>query len=167
MIDRNPDGFRIENVREPARPELVRQAVGLWLDEKVLDPTEAQRRAAEILLVCTRADSGEVAGIATTYLDTAAALGVPMWHFRTFVAGRWRRNDIAFHLLHAAIDHHAGRFAAGTDTRALGLYVEIENDPLRRTRNEAVWPTTGMVFVGFGDRGQHCRARFFDGARVR
>lgn len=166
MSDHQPPGFRIENVRSPARPDLVRQAVGLWLDEKVLDAAEAKRRADEILLVCVGTDSGEVAGIATTYLGNASALGVPMWHFRTFVAGRWRRNDIAFHLLHAALAHHAEQFASGADTRGLGLYIEVENAMLRRARSEAVWPTTGMTFVGYGERGQHCRAKFFDGARI-
>lgn len=86
----------------------MRQAVRLGLDEMVLNLIQAQQRAAEVLLVCTRADSGEVAGIATTKLDTAAALGMPIWQFGIVVAGRWRRNNIAFQLLNAALHHHAG-----------------------------------------------------------
>ena len=162
----------MHNVRDDRHESLLRQAMEFWLTQKVLTEEEARRRTEELLYIAMderdqgRDSDGRIAGVCTTYLGTPPALRMPLWHFRTFVAPEYRQNNIAFHLLHLAIDFHATRFEEGTDTRGRGLYMEIENPIIQRHRNEAVWPSSKMVFVGCNARGDHCRVRYFSGARL-
>jgi len=156
----------MHNVREEPHQPLIEQAIELWLAQKVLTETQATKRAEELLFVATDEKDGGIAGVCTTYLRTPPALKLPLWHFRTFVAPEYRQNDIAFHLLHLAIDYHESRFTGGTDPGGRGLYMEIENPIIQRYRNEAVWPSSGMVFAGYNARGDHCRVRYFPGARI-
>lgn len=159
-------GFRIENVRHPAQPDLIERAVKLWLDEDVLAQAESQRRTSELLLVALSDADDAVVGVCTTYLQVQPNLRMPLWHFRTYVSAAFRENDIGFHLLIGARDFHCGQYVSGVDTRGAGLYMEVENPILQKYRNEAVWQRSGMVFVGYGQRGQHCRVHYFPGARL-
>lgn len=166
MTERELTGFRIENVRHPPNPARVSQAVDLWLREGVLPEAEAKRRASELLLVALEEDSELAVGVCTTYLQTHPGLRMPLWYFRTFVAEAQREKDIAFHLLHAARDFHEQQFVSGADRSGRGLYMEIENPLIQRYRNEAVWPSSRMTFVGYNKRGDHCRVYYFSGARL-
>lgn len=166
-MNRQPlQGFRMHNVRAEQRPRLVEQVIELWLTQQVLAEPQARRRAGELLFVATDESSDRPAGVCTTYLATPPLLKLPLWHFRTFVAPEYRQNNIAFHLLHLALDFHETRFTAGSDTSGRGLYMEIENPVIQRHRNEAIWPSSQMVFVGYNVRGDHCRVRYFPGARI-
>lgn len=154
------------NLREDRQPRRVEQAMALWLEHKVLTETQARKRAEELLFVATEEKSDRLVGICTTYVGTPPSLKVPLWHFRTFVAPERRRSNIAFHLLHLAIEFHETQFIAGADTGGRGLYMEIESPIIQRHRNEAIWPSSKMVFVGYNARGDHCRVRYFPGARI-
>ncbi|HKL52742.1 MAG TPA: hypothetical protein VJ902_02200 [Wenzhouxiangellaceae bacterium] len=166
-MNRQPlEGFQMHNVREDRRQPLIEQAIELWLAQNVLTAEQAGKRAEELLFVAVDEHNGGIAGVCTTYLRTPPKLKMPLWHFRTFVAPEYRQNNVAFHLLHLAIDFHESSFASGSDTSGRGLYMEIENPVIQRHRNEAVWPSSGMVFVGFNARGDHCRVRYFPGARI-
>lgn len=166
-MNRQPlEGFRMHNLREDRQPALVEQVISLWLAHKVLTEPQARQRAEELLLVAVDEGNEAVAGVCTTYLRTPPALKMPLWHFRTFVGPEYRQKDVAFHLLHLALDYHESRFTSGADTSGRGLYMEIESPIIKRHRNEAVWPSSGMVFVGYNARGDHCRVRWFPGARL-
>ena len=145
---------------------LVDQVIELWLAHKVLTEPQARQRSEELLFVAVDERKREIAGVCTTYLRDAPTLKMPLWHFRTFVAPDYRQNDVAFHLLHLAIDFHESKFNSGIDTSGRGLYMETENLIIQRHRNEAVWPSSRMVFVGYNARGDHCRVRYFPGARI-
>ena len=166
-MNRQPlEGFHMHNVREDRQPALVEQVIALWLAHKVLTEPQARQRAEELLFVAVDEANEAVAGVCTTYLRTPPALKMPLWHFRTFVGPEYRQKDVAFHLLHLALDYHESQFTSGADTSGRGLYMEIENPIIKRHRNEAVWPSSGMVFVGYNARGDHCRVRYFPGARL-
>lgn len=166
-MNRQPlEGFRMHNLREDRQPALVEKVIELWVAQKVLNETQAEKRAEELLIVATDIETDDIVGVCTTYLASPIALRMPLWHFRTFVAPNYRQNDIAFHLLHLARDFHEAQYTAGADTRGRGLYMEIENPIIQRHRNEAVWPSSKMVFVGYNSAGHHCRVHYFPGARI-
>lgn len=158
--------FRIENVRETQNAALRRQAVERWLEDGTLRAGEAARRADELLLVATHGPGEGVAGMVTTYLETAGRFGLPLWHMRAYVTPEFRRHEIGLRMLLETLAFHRRQFASGADTRGLGLYMEIENPHIKRYRNEACWPKTGLAFVGCNARGDHCRVAWFDGARL-
>jgi GNAT superfamily N-acetyltransferase len=156
----------MHNLRDEPASSLVEKVIALWLAQKVLNEAQAGKRAEELLFAAVDEQNGNVAGVCTTYLRTPPALKMPLWHFRTFVAPEYRQNDVAYHLLHLAIEYHESQYVDGTNTRGRGLYMEIENPIIQRHRNEAVWPSSRMVFTGFNARGDHCRVRYFPGARI-
>lgn len=166
-MDRPPlEGFRSHNLREDRQSTLIEKVIELWLAHKVLSEPQARQRAEELLFVAVDERNEAIAGVCTTYLRTPPALKLPLWHFRTFVGPEYRQKDVAFHLLHLAIEFHESRFASGADNSGRGLYMEIENPIIQRHRNEAVWPSSRLVFVGYNARGDHCRVRYFPGARI-
>lgn len=166
MNPRTLEGYRIENVRGAVTPEMEDEVIRLWINEKVLPEAEARQRVKQLLLVVRTESAGDIAGVSTTYLDTQPVLRLPLWYMRAFVAAAHRESDIAFHLAHGSRDYHEQRFISGEDTSGRGIYMEVENPLLKRYRNEAVWPTTGMAFVGLNQRGDHCRVRYFEGATI-
>jgi len=156
----------MHNVRVDPSPALLEKVVELWVTQRVLTDEQAGKRTAELLFVAVDNANDGIAGVCTTYLATPPALRMPLWHFRTFVAPEYRRNDIAFHLLHLARDFHETQYVEGIDTRGRGLYMEIENPIIQRHRNEAVWPSSKMVFIGYNAAGHHCRIHYFPGTRI-
>lgn len=158
--------FRIEIVRKADKNALKQRAVERWLADGVISPAEAERRSDQLLLVATHVADETIAGMATTYLETARRLALPLWHMRAYVAPEYRRHEIGFQMLLETVKYHRERFASGKDTRGLGLYMEIENPHIKQHRNQALWPLSGLAFVGVNAKGDHCRVSYFEGARL-
>lgn len=161
-----PGEFRIHNIRENGDDSLRQRAIERWLADGVMSATEATRRAGELLLVATHQEGSTVAGMVTTYLERARRLELPLWHMRAYVAPEFRRHEIGFRMLMETVSYHRQQFASGQDTRGLGLYMEIENSHIKQHRNEALWPLSGLAFVGVNARGDHCRVAYFEDARL-
>ena len=155
------DGYRVLDVGESGTVGLD-DVVAFWEREGALGGVEARRRASEVLVVATGPDGG-VVGVVTAYVQRSERLRMDLWHYRLFVAADHRRSNVARHLVERANDLLEQRFVTGEDTRASGVAVEIENDELKRLRNEAVQPRTGSIFIGENDRGDHLRVRYFPG----
>lgn len=154
------DRYRIEALATSGVAE--EDVIAMWISEGALGPEDARRRARDVILVAVDRDDG-VVGVSTAWLQDNPALRMPLWNYRTFVAREHREGDIAFLLLHSTRDHLRERYEAGTDTRALGIVFEVQNEILKRARNQAVWPTSRFVFIGEDERGAHHRVHYFPG----
>jgi hypothetical protein len=143
---------------------LAAGLVALWTSTGALAAEAARRRVAEAAYVALD-DSDGVIGVSTIRLGQNAHLGLPMWSYRTFVSPAHREGDIAFLLLHRTRDLLVERRREGVDTRAAGMLMEVQNEILKRARNEAVWRTTRFTFIGEDEVGAHHRVFFFPGAR--
>ena len=157
------EGYRIEVFAEG--DVGADDVVAMWAKEGALDEAEARRRAEDVALVVVAPD-GDVAGVSTAWLQQNPTLRLPLWNYRTFVAREHRQGDIAFLLLHATRDHLSSRYTSGADDRAVGMVFEVQNEILKRYRNQAVWPTSRFHFFGEDERGAHHRVHYFPGARA-
>lgn len=146
-------------------PDLARGVVSLWTGQARMELEEAERRLSEVQFVAVE-QGGTVAGLSTAYLDRHPQLGMELWHYRTFVHPDHRQSSLAFLLIHTTLERLEAAFASGEDTSAPGMVFLLQNRLLKESRNEAVWPTTGFVFVGENARGDHTYVRYFDGALV-
>jgi hypothetical protein len=155
-------GYRVDPMTEQ---EMISAAdiVEMWTSEGVLAPEEAQRRAAEVVLVATDRDQ-EVAGVCTAYLQRSAQLRAEMWYFRAFVATAHRQSNLAVTLALRGRDHLVRRYTSGEDTRGLGIIFEVENRGLQRAFPEARWMPTDFTFIGESPTGAHVRVHYFPGA---
>lgn len=154
--------YRIERFDEV--DEIDEEAVvELWTSAGALATDPARERAKDVALVALERDDGLV-GVTTTYLQDNPHLRMTLWSYRTFVAREHRRSDIAFLLLHATRDLFSDRFTSGVDTRGSGMVFEVQNEILKRTRNQAIWKTSRFAFIGEDEVGAHHRVHYFPGA---
>ena len=155
--------YRIEPLTgSAATPDDV---LALWAREGAVPAAEAERRVHEVDLVAIDEDDGLV-GIASSYLQRNNQLGMDLRYFRAFVAQAHRRSSLAFLLALRGRDHLEGLHASGADTRAAGIIYEVENELLKRYRNEAHWVATDFTYIGETPHRSHVRVHYFPGARV-
>jgi hypothetical protein len=100
-------------------------------------------------------------------------LGFECFYYRTFVGRAARTRGLRSTKLFWKIllESHRllnERFLRGCDSGVLGLYAEIENRSIMRSRSDLVWRDEGMnaVYIGRAQDGKHLRVWYFDGARI-
>ena len=145
----------------PGPSDVVR----LWTREGALSEAKARERVGDVVLAAIDREDG-VVGVSTAWLQDNPHLGMRLWNYRTFVARAHRQGDIAFLLLHATRDELSARFTSGSDSRASGMIMEVQNEVLKRTRDQGVWATSRFAFVGEDERGAHHRVFYFPGAEA-
>jgi hypothetical protein len=156
------DEYRLERLAD-SDSVTAEDVVALWSEAGALSSEEAERRVAEVAFVAVHETDG-LAGLSTTYLAHNAQLRMDLWYYRTYVAAGHRRSSLAFLLIHRTVDDLESRWSGGEDRRAAGVMFELQNELLKKSRNAAVWRTTGFAFIGENARGDHCRVRYFPGA---
>jgi hypothetical protein len=137
----------------------------LWRREAAVPEAVAQERVHEVQLVAVKGD-GDLAGIATAYIERNEWLRMDFWYFRTYVAVAERHSNLAGRLALALRDRLEQRFVDGEDTGAAGIVMEIENEGLRAYFNRALWLPLGLNFIGTNQGGDHVRVRYFPGVHV-
>ena len=163
---RLPPGYELENVWAHKDSALRSEIVDFWIASGALRSRErAGARVDQVIFVVRRA--GSIAGVSTVFRKRDERIGQEFYNFRCFVAEEDRRYNLGAVLLVTVRDYLNERFVSGEDTSAVGMLVEIENERLKRKRNQAVWPISGMVYVGNNRRGDHVRVWYFTGARIR
>ncbi len=156
------ESYRVSTL---ADSELTEDDVlALWAKETGIPGPEARKRVHEVQLVAVK--EGRLAGVATSYLKRNELLRMDLWHYRTYVAVADRHSNLAGRLALAGRDHLERQFVEGTDTRASGIAMEIENEGLKTYFNRALWMPLNFTFIGTNNIGQHVRVHYFPGARV-
>ncbi len=153
--------------------EVDEQAVlDLWAREGVLTGAPAEERLAQLECVAIENDAGLV-GVSTTYLAPSDQLRGQMWHYRTFVSADHRHENLARHLLFRTTLALQDRFVSGSDTRAPGMVMQIENEAIKQRWSHGIWLVPGAdwdgpqwPFIGENQRGDHVRVHWFPGAEA-
>ena len=158
---RLPGGYRLDEVLGRLSPSVRDEVVGMWLAERVLAPAEAQRRAAEVV-VLARAEDGEIAGVATAYVAALPGSDRRYWFYRTFVRPShravWGIMPRMFDLAVAALRAHEH------PERPLGIAAVVENRELMRPAIREEIARTGMHRLGLNAAGQDVWCMNFDGS---
>lgn len=157
--------YAIERLAATDRADRA-AVIDLWTREGAMARPVAEARVSEVEFVAIDERDG-VVGVSTVYLQRDPLLRIELWHYRTFVARAHRESDLAMLLLYRTRDDLQERFVNGTDTRAAGIIFYLQNEVLKRVRNEAIWSTSRFAFVGEDERGAHRRVYYFPGAILR
>lgn len=156
----------IHNVWQAITPELEAEIIQFWLDQKALpSEEEAKKRVPQVAFVA-RNPANDIVAISTVYPQMSPQLANYLFYARVFVADAARRSHTGQDLLLTAVEFFESRFKEGHNPKIIGLFLEVENAALKQARNQAVWPTTGFVYLGQNARGDHLRVRYFEGARI-
>lgn len=165
-VDRKLDkGFRIETVWRNVTPEIGEEIIALWLNEHAMPENIARQRITEVAQIVR--DSGDaVAGICTLYREHNIRLRMPLWYIRAFIGSKYRRSSIGFCLLHSTVDYMQDLYDRGEDQRAQGIFMEVENESLRRMAPQGLWGYRRFAYIGNNARGEHMRVQYFNGAEL-
>lgn len=165
--------YQLENVWPKPSGTVREEVVNFWLAESALPNRPIAEERAHQLLVVTRNENGEVAGVSTAVPALIPQLGFECFYYRTFVGSAARTRGLRSTKLfwRILLESHRllnERFLRGCDPGVPGLYAEIESPSMMRSRSDLVWRDEGMnaVYIGRTQDGRHIRVWYFDGARI-
>lgn len=160
-----PEGFVLECPRGQAQEPLAVELLDFWARENAMPANVAAGRVQQVYLV-VRDPHGMVCAVLTAFVKRAPLINQPVHYFRVFVAQANREHDLAATLVRELRDDLLQRHAVGEITESVGIFTEVENEYVARYRNEAIWASTGFVFIGMNEARQQCRVIYFPGAMV-
>jgi len=85
---------------------------------------------------------------------------------RSFIPTRYKDTEIGQQLIVHIRDHLNEAFVAGAQRQNIGLMMEVQDPVLQQKHNDAIWPQSGMVFVGKTAQGAHQRVVYFNDAHI-
>ncbi len=160
------DPYRLHNAWQSIDDALGEEVIDFWQRHGALPSADiARQRLAEIVLLA-RAGDETLAAVSSVKVRAHPGLGHKFYSFRCFVAPDHRRSLLAARLICGAFDFFDQKFRAGANPDVIGMIAEVENRVLNREHNQAIWPHSGFVFVGYDSAGRHVRVRYFQGARI-
>jgi hypothetical protein len=157
-------GFELDAVWPCPSKEVREEVVHFWLSEGALgDAARASKRAAELVIVA-RGNDRRVAAVSTARRVRVHQLGLNCFYYRMFVGRQHRTKgllstDLVRRVLLRSYEVLNDRCRNGHDADCVGLYMEVENESVKRQRNETVWTDFGasVVYIGKTPQGHHAR----------
>jgi GNAT superfamily N-acetyltransferase len=144
--------------------EAVADAVlDLWTRERALPARAQPLRRVEQALLAALDPSGRAVAVCTAVKRYSPRLENVLYHYRSFVSADYRQQRLAGDLLVAARDYLEEH--RGSEPEAIGILLQL-TAPVLQQKTEAVWPKSGMIFVGRSPRGEDLRVYYFRGARI-
>ncbi|MEM1113056.1 MAG: hypothetical protein AAGI11_14185 [Pseudomonadota bacterium] len=119
----NSDAIRLEEVQQPLQQPLRDDILALWEREQAVIPA-IEERLAEVVAVAWSGDA--LAGVASTGVVQHPGIKQPLFFMRAMVGSDYRKQGLAYLLHRRVVEIMEDRFDRGEDTRAIGVYVEVE-----------------------------------------
>ncbi len=149
-----------------ADPASIRdQILALWMEHGGPTGTRAEERLNQIVLV-VRDSGGRVVGLSTAFKTYVQQLRNHFFAIRLMLAADHRIPGLTPKLLVKTRDFLESIHSHEDEPLAIGILTLVENPRLKETRNQAIWPASGMVYVGNSKEGHHLRVYYFKGARI-
>jgi len=145
--------------------ELGERILEFWTTHKALPANVNSRHRLDEIVVVAECDD-RVIGVSTVVPLHYPRLKLRLFNFRCFVDPDYRRDKVAAEMLNLTYESLNQRFSEGTDPSVVGLMAVAQNPGLRLQHNHAVWPNTGLVFIGYDANGFPMRLKYFDEARI-
>ncbi|MDE1961994.1 MAG: hypothetical protein KGH80_10370, partial [Xanthomonadaceae bacterium] len=140
--------------------------LAFWRRENAIgDEASAKKRLDEIVVHACDAN-GAVAGVCTAVPITLPRLGQPTYYYRCFIGAQWRKSRLVLGMLKKA-GEVLESYACEHGFPCIGIVLELENSRFGQTMQNAVWPSTGFVYIGKSQRGLDLRVKYFRGAKLK
>jgi hypothetical protein len=117
------------------------------------------------LVYIIRNEDKKVIGISTAFKAYIKQLKNYFYVFRCLITPENRIPGMDAKLTVITRDFLESIHDSDTPNVAIGLLALIENKHLKE-RSLAVWPASGMVYIGNSREGKHIRVYYFKGARI-
>ncbi|MEM1112191.1 MAG: hypothetical protein AAGI11_09820 [Pseudomonadota bacterium] len=120
MSDEN---VRLERVEQALSSEMTAKVMALWQQENaIIENTD--ERLTEIRALAWNGEN--LVGVASIGVMEHKGIRKPLFILRALVSSRVRQQGPAYLLYRSVVEWVEERFDDGTDTRAIGVYVEVE-----------------------------------------
>ena len=137
----------------------------IWEDHGGPVGAKADARLRQLVFV-VKDSNGRVIGISTAFKAYIPRLRNHFYAIRLMLVPESRVPGLSSKLLVSTRDFFESIHAGEETDRAIGIITMVENAQLKEHRNEAVWPASGMVYIGNSAEGHHIRVYYFKGARI-
>ncbi|MEM7107116.1 MAG: hypothetical protein AAF519_02735 [Bacteroidota bacterium] len=125
--------------------------------------TAAEDRLKEVVYVAV--SQGEIIGVNTAIEAKVPHLSNGLFmNYRILIHPKFRIPGLVDKMGVLTIQYFDQLYQTGA-IRSLGVITLIENQWYKENRREAVWPSTGLTYVGDSAAGHHIRLRYFEGAK--
>lgn len=155
--------FTYDAIWKKVTPELARELIEFWTEEKALPKAGNPELRAQQAVVAMRDEQGKIAAVSTAMVRVIPRLRQPLYYYRTFCAEKHRGGNTSIPMMKASqqalLDYNLGL----EKPESIGVLIEIENKMIAEHYNEAFWPQTGFSFIGYSPRGLILRAYYFPG----
>ena len=126
---------------------------------------EAQERLAHLVFVVKDAE-GQVLGISTAGKTYVPQLRNHFFIIRLMIIPARAVPGLSSRLLVSTRDFLESIHRDDGKDPAVGLLTIVQNEAVKKIRNEAIWPASGMVYIGNNAEGHHIRVYYFHGTRI-
>lgn len=152
-----PAGYRLDEVYATVGEQLTEELVAFWTEEGVLDQASARERARDVVLVL-RDDRGRISGVSSAFIKVFPFLGNrSVWVFRSYVSEPTRSFETFSAMFCRTRDLLESLMHEGTGNMPEGILVMVPDPAVERAQPEAVWPETGLIYMGRTSEGQQLR----------
>jgi hypothetical protein len=155
--------YYLDNVWEHKDPEVREEIIRFWLFEKVLPEEQARQRVDQVFLIA-RDTENKIVGINTVYKQYNEQLENFFYYYRTYIAPRARKLQMTGEMMLEVKDYLEARYIDNSDTEVIGMFLEVENEAIKKQLNQAIWPGINFVYIGKNQRGDHLRVYYFKNA---
>lgn len=155
----------LQNVWGGELDSIRSQVLEIWRHHGGPTGREAEGRLRQIVFV-VKDEAGNLIGISTAFKAYIRQLRNHFYAIRLMLVSGHRIPGLTSHLLVSTRDFLESVHAQDDTDQAIGLITLVENPSLKQHRNEAVWPASGMVYIGNSKEGHHIRVYYFKGARI-
>jgi hypothetical protein len=140
------------------------QVRNLWKQHGGPIGVSAGNRLSQLALIIKDPDD-KVVGMSTAFKVHVKQLRNYFFAIRLLIAPEFRIPGLTSKLLVLTRDflesiHHQ------EVPPAIGVITLVENQRMKEKRNEAIWPASGMVYIGNSGEGHHIRVYYFKDARI-
>ena len=124
----NENTVHLEHVEQPLTKPVEDKILALWEQEQAII-TDTEERMGEVLALAW--DGDNLAGVASTAVVHHEGVDKPLFILRTLVNSMFRQQGVAYQLYQSVVEQLEERFDKGQDTRAIGVFVEVEAEHVK------------------------------------
>lgn len=158
--------FTYQVVWQNISDSLKQEITSFWIAEGAMrDSASAAARLPQVACLA-RDESGALAAVSSIYEQYNKQLRNHFYYMRAFIPARFQDTEVGQHLIIHIRDLLNEAYVSGSQRKNIGLMMEIQ-DPIQQQKyNDAIWPTSGMVYVGKTEQGAHQRVVYFTDAHI-
>ncbi len=145
---------------------IAEEVLDIWRSHGGPVDVHGLERLRQVVFV-VRDSEGRIAGLSTAFRTYVERLRHYFFAVRLMLVPDYRIPGLSAKLLVETRDFLESIHTHDEKDPAIGIITVVEHPGLKRYRTEAIWPASGMIYIGNTNKGHHLRVYYFKGARIR